>query len=290
MNCKNRLHSIVAAGALLTWSIPQLWAAPVQFTVDESQSKITLSGTVLGIALQEQGPGSMTTSFYGTIAADVTSSAIQFTGGSALTARTNGVWQPGPKGASGSAPADYAAQATTIISSVKGALRNIVLDLTSGVLPISGGLFDASALVFAFPTNSVASFDYDAGIFGKNGITLSGVSTNKIVNGATLDSASQTLTISVDTEFLLSGVVSGTLHLKGTLVAQGAPQPLITSIEVKGQSVILHVQNAGSNPSLFSSTDLKQWTSRTPTVSSDANGLVLTLPVGGPQEFYRVAK
>jgi hypothetical protein len=67
---------------------------PVEFTLDESQSKITLSGTVLGNPVTEQAPGSLTTTFYGKIVADVTSTAIQFTGGSTLTARTNGVWKP----------------------------------------------------------------------------------------------------------------------------------------------------------------------------------------------------
>jgi hypothetical protein len=294
MSCKSDIHSIMAAVAVLALCAPQLRATPVEFTIDEAQSKISLSGTVLGNAVQEQQTGSLTTSFYGKILADVGAAGIQFTGGSALTARTNGVWQPGPNGGAGSAPADYAAQATTFLGSVKGALRNIVLDLSSGVLPITSTRFDASALLFAFPTNSTASFDYDAGFLGANGIALRGISTNKIVNGATLVSASdtQTLTIAVDTEFKFKAVVDNdsSVHLTGTLVATTTAQPRITSIDVKNQSVILHVQGAGTNPQLFSSTNFIQWATRSPAQSTDTNGVVLTLPVGGPFEFYRAAK
>jgi hypothetical protein len=43
--------------------------------------------------LQEQGPGSLTSSFSGKILADLTGTGIQFTGGSAIAAETNGVWE-----------------------------------------------------------------------------------------------------------------------------------------------------------------------------------------------------
>ncbi len=296
MSCTYRRFGLIMVVLLLAaaWSW-KLDAAPVQFIIDESQSSIALSGKVLGNDLHEQGPGSLITHFYGTIVAEVSATGIRFTGGSMLTARTNGVWKPGPGGASGSAPAAYAAQASTILGSVKGALRNVVLDLTSSVLPITDGRFDAAALLFAFPADSTASFDYDAGpLLGSDGIALSGASTNKIVNGATLETTAggQKLVISVDTEFKFTALVENdsSVRLTGTLVAMSGAEVRITAIEIKDQSVILHVQNAGANPTLFSSTDLKQWTQRTPAQSTDANGVVLTLPKGGAIEFYRVAK
>ena len=64
----------------------------------------------------------------------------------------------------------------------------------------------------------------------------------------------------------------------------------IGSIEIKDGKVILHVQGAGTGPRLEGSTDLVNWTNRTPTSSSDGTGTVLTLPVGGVQEFYRIVE
>ncbi|MFO1501818.1 MAG: hypothetical protein U1G07_26155 [Verrucomicrobiota bacterium] len=271
-------------------------AAPVEFVIDESKSSITLSGTAAGFSLQEQGPGSLVTRFYGSIKADLSAASIQFTGGSTLTARTNGVWSPGPNGDAGTAPADYAAKANAgFFGTIQGALRNIVLDLTSGPLPINNGQFDAAALVFGFPNNSTASFDYSAGFLGKDGIALTGLSTNKIVNGATVAGTPATLTIQVDTEFKFKAVSEGdsTVHLTGTLVAtqqNSQEQFLITSIEIKEQQVVLHLSGAGAEPRLESSANLSTWTPRTPAKTTDANGTVLTLPLGGTLEFYRASK
>jgi hypothetical protein len=269
-------------------------AAPHEFLVDQSRSSITLNGTVFGNKLSEQGPGSMITTFGGRILADVEPSGIQFTGGSVIDAVTNGVWQPGPGGASGSAPADYAARASTLLGSIKGSLRNLVLDLTSGVLPVSEGRFDASTLVFSFPDASNASFDYDAGFLGKDGIVLSGLSTNRIVDGATLVSNGdlQTLTIEIDTEFTFTAIVENdsTVHLTGTLVATGTKLPVITSVELDDQTLVIRVEGTGPAPALYSSHDLKTWTPRAADQTNDASGALLTLPLSGNQEFYRVAK
>jgi len=275
----------------------RIWAAPVVFTIDETQSRITLDGSVLGYTLQEQGPGSLNTTFKGKILADVGASTVQFTGGSVIAANTNGVWKPGPGGAAGSAPADYAAQATALFGaiSVKGALRNILLDVTSSSLSLTNGHFDASALVFSFPTNATSSFDYDAGaLVAPGGVALTGLSTNKIFNGGTLSNAAsaQTLVIQVDTTFKFKTLVQddSIVHLTGMLVATQSAQLTITSIEMTGQNVVLHVQGAGSNPRLDSSADLKTWTTQSPTRSTDTNGVVLTLPTSGNQQFYRVAQ
>jgi hypothetical protein len=83
-------------------------AATVVFNLDPARSSITLSGSVLNNALKEQGPGSLTTSFSGTIAADVAGSTIQFIGGSAIDAQTNGNWQPQASGVAGSEQDDHA--------------------------------------------------------------------------------------------------------------------------------------------------------------------------------------
>ncbi|MHC1767730.1 MAG: hypothetical protein AB9869_26225 [Verrucomicrobiia bacterium] len=287
--------ALLSALAILAFA-PPTTAAPARFSLDESQSRITISGNIMGLPLREQGPGSMSTTFGGTVVADVSDSSIQFTGGSVLEARTNGDWRPGVGGESGSAPANFAAEASTLLGTVRGALRNLVLDLTSAALPITGGQFDASNLVFAFPVGSKAAFDYNAGLLGSDSVVLSGLSTNKIVNGATVSGAagSRKLTIQVDTEFVFELLSEGdsVVKLVGALVAVEAvqDQPTIRSIEVKDGTVILRVEGAGAEPRLDGSGDLRQWTTQNPSRSVDGNAVVLTLPATAVQQFYRVAK
>jgi hypothetical protein len=288
------LRPIFPSITLLVLGIARLAAAPVEFTIDEAQSSITMAGTVLGNPLREQGAGSLTTTFHGTIRAEVTGTGIQFGGGSTLTARTNGVWTPGPNGSGSAAPANYAAQASTILGTIKGALRHIVLDLTSSALPINNTQFDAAELRFAFLTNSGASFDYDAGFLGAKGIPLEGMSTNRIVNGATLVSTgdSQTLTIQVDTEFKFQAVVENdsSVRLTGKLVAKRTAQPVIAGMQITDGKVVIYVEGTGPEPRLESSFDLTQWSTREATRATNAGMVTLTAPLGGALQFYRVAK
>lgn len=270
-------------------------AAPVQFTIDPAQTQITLSGSVAGSTLKEQGPGSLTTTISGTMLADVTGTSIQFTGGSSLIAKTNGVWQPGPGGASGSAPADYGAQASTFLGTIKGALRDLVLDMTSGSLPINNGQFDASGLIFGFKTNGTAAFDYDAGFLGRDSIELSGLSTNKIVNGATLSGASgsQKLVIQVDTEFKFSAISDNdsAVHLTGQLVAaEAAGGPRILSISVQNQNATVLVQGAAASTALQFSSDFKGWNALGAARADNANGAAFTFPLSGNQGFIRTTQ
>src|SRR3954452_2482132 len=81
------------------------------FTIDPLSSSLSLSGTVAGFALTQQGPGSLTTTYSGSINADFDSSTIQFNSAAAAAA-INGNWQPLPGGGSGSAPANYGGQAS----------------------------------------------------------------------------------------------------------------------------------------------------------------------------------
>src|ERR1043166_6537110 len=64
------------------------------FTVDSTQSTVSISGTVAGQTLHEQGAGSLTTHYQGTLVADVGVDTIQFPGQSQVVAINNGSWQP----------------------------------------------------------------------------------------------------------------------------------------------------------------------------------------------------
>ena len=76
------------------------------FTIDPNQSSLTITGSISGTSFVQQGPGSLTTKYDGTIQATQTAGTIQFTGLSLITAQTNGSWQPLTNGSLGSAPAN----------------------------------------------------------------------------------------------------------------------------------------------------------------------------------------
>jgi hypothetical protein len=146
-------------------------------------SSLTLSGSVAGFSLQQQGPGSLVTTYSGTIDAAFDASTIQFNS-AAADATINGSWQPLPGGSTGSAPADYGAQASFgAAGTAFGAGRNLVLDITSGVITLSGTSFDASQLTISATTGQLdfnspfASGSEDlSGAFGSNQATAGDLS------------------------------------------------------------------------------------------------------------------
>src|SRR5262245_37020967 len=110
----NRLFSPLDLEQLETRDI--LSATPVSFVIDPTVSSVRLSGTVnyLGShTIEQQGAGSLTTTYQGTVAAnydpaDGANGSLQFvTAGTNVTANNSGNWQPRSGGASGSEAANY---------------------------------------------------------------------------------------------------------------------------------------------------------------------------------------
>jgi hypothetical protein len=271
-------------------------AAPEVFTIDSSQSQVTLSGAVAGFTLSAQGAGSLTTTYSGSINADISGSTIQFTGSSAIAAETNGVWQPAVGGASGSAAADYGGQVSVYgVFTGYGAARNIVLDLTSPLLTVTDTNFDSTTLVFSFATNSSSSFDYNA-VFESGSFLLAGDSTNTVADGASLttDGTAQKLTIQFNTQFSFSVASPDDtpLTLTGQIVATNSfvVPFMINSITLTNQSVVLTVANATMQSQLQSSTNLTGWSPASATVSTNAGTTTFTAPMSGPKMYFRVQK
>lgn len=278
---------LLAAGL----SPASLRASPVTFLVASNQSSITLSGTVEGYSITAQGTGSLTALLNGTINANVTGSTIQFTGGNAITPITNGIWQPAVGGSAGSAPADYGAKASPGFGLIAyAALRNLVLNLNSATLAVSGGSFDSAALTFGL-TNS-SSMDYTVPLLGSGTESLSGLSTNSVTDGATLASngSSQTLTIHLSTTYTSTGSVPAVLTLAGQIVAITEPAPVIGSLAISNQSLVITVANATGNSVLLTTPSLTSaWTAANPTTSTNGSGqTVYTVPVGTGNAFFRV--
>src|ERR1039458_2699505 len=236
-------------------------ATPVTFTIDNSQSVISVSGLMVNFAMTPQGTGALITSYSGSINADPSGSTIQFTGGSSINAHTNGVWQPAAGGAAGSAPADYGAQASGIYSffgfiTVYGGLRNISFDVTSPVLPVTGGAFNGTNLVFSFASINAALDYYSSILHGS--LALTGYATNTVATGATetVNGSTQTLVIPIDATFFFKLVSANdtTVHLTGQLVATNLaalPAPVIRSVALTNQNVVVAGQTAtGPSPLL----------------------------------------
>jgi hypothetical protein len=211
-------------------SLPSAVADTRIYTLDPAESSITLSGTVtsqFGTApIEQQGPGSLTTSYTGTIHADRTSSTIQFLSGGSIDANVSGSWQPLADASAGSAPADYGARVVFAIVVVNFAGRDLVADLTGFSTPVDGsGNFDLANSDVNFTSGNIA---YRANFGLAPGTeTLAGRSGN-LTGTATLttEGMTETLLLPVSATFNIpvDANTSVLLTLDGQLVAT-APLP-----------------------------------------------------------------
>lgn len=276
-------------------------AAVKTFYLVPEESTVTLSGQALGLDIKEQGPGSLTSRFQGTIQAAIEGNHIQFVTGSDIDALTNGNWEPLPGGASGKAPADYGGTASSLIlGTAKAAVREVELDLMSSPIPLTNGVFDASTLVFFFPTNTISSFDYRISSFllTKEGSELlGGYSTNKVAAGASLvsDNGAETLTIPIEAEFFfeLLSPNDTRIKLQGQLVARsGSSGSLkIDSISTRNQVVTLSWHGeTGATYRVESSPDLRTWTVRENALTASSSVVTWNTNTSGSTEYFRIGR
>jgi hypothetical protein len=271
------------------------------FTVDPSQSSVTISGTVAGGTMMTQGPGSLTAMIGGTIQVTLAGNTIQFSGQSQILVQTNGSWQPKADGTAGSEPADFGGQVSLApLGSGVAALREIQLDALSPVININAGKFDSTNLTFQFPTNASSKLAYNvSGVFSAHGsAALTGYATNKVTALASLATVGdqQVLTIPVDATFLLKLLAANdtSMRLTGQLVAVhngGNPGVVVQSIVAQNQGVVLQWQSApGQQFQIQSSTDLANWRTND-TIVTPASGLnTWSNSFEGALGFFRLAK
>jgi hypothetical protein len=206
-----------------------LRAEVLTFAVDPTQSSVTLSGSASGADLQEQSPGSLTTTFNGVLVLDVTTAFVQFPGGSRLIPQELNSWQPGTGGVDGTALASYGAKAqigSGLFSvSAVAATRRLAFDVLSSPLALQGGSFSAEGLQFQFVETNNPTLDYKtSGLLNSHdGQPLSGLATNKIAGVSTLATAGtvQTLTLKVSATYRFGLLVpdDSELSLSGQIVA-----------------------------------------------------------------------
>jgi hypothetical protein len=213
--------------------VPQLARGETRiYTIEPSQSSITISGTVnsqFGPApIVQQDTGSLTTTYTGTIHADRTNSAIQFISGGAIDASVSGDWQPLADGSAGSAPADYGARASWLFGAVvvNFSGRDLVAGLTSTSTPIDGsGNFDLANSTVNF-TSGIIAYRANVGI-APGSTPIAGTSGNLAgTANVSTDGSFEILTLPVNSTFTIP-VDADTffeLTLSGELVAN-APLP-----------------------------------------------------------------
>lgn len=197
------------------------------FVVDQTASALTVSGDIGGFPLQQQGPGSLTSSLSGVIVADwdLDGLTIAFDQpGTSLSPRVTGNWQPNPDGTPGSAPAEYGGKVTILLFTAEVALRNLMAAVsTANPLPLSG------TGPYSFPSAEVltilgGSADYNAGLIGSGTKDLSGLSApNATPNPGTFEDLGTgayrlTIPISLTLQEPIENLVA-TLHIDGQIVA-----------------------------------------------------------------------
>lgn len=273
------------------------------FTIEQTQSVLIISGAFSGFAIQQQGPGSLTTHYTGTIETDLSETTIAFVGGSQIVGVTNGNWEPGPSGVAGTAPANYGGEVVNLLVNGKAAVRDVLLDLTSSSLTVSNGTFPSQGLEFTFPPTATTAFDYTYSItFGASGSgrqPFTGTLTNTVNTNATLNSqgAELVLTIPVDIAGAASVQSPNDLQyrLRGQLVARAAaPVPLrINSFQLSsGQLGFSIATTPGQSFTILASTNLTDWPTTIDQFTATNNPTVRTvaLPASLPQQFFRVRR
>jgi hypothetical protein len=224
----------------------------VTYTIDVNQSSLTVFGSLAGTAATQQADGSLTTSFSGTIKANRTPGAIEFTGGSAMDATAQGPFQPGLGAAAGSAPADFGRRSDPSSSPDPffEAIRNVVLDVSNddGGLAVSGSnTFDSSALAFEFVSgvsevrSGSATHENDFGSPVHLGNSNSGsASPSSVVESGGVE----TLTLRFNTGpvgYAVNGTaLDSNVSFVGTIVATRAvPEPASGALGVAGLGGLL---------------------------------------------------
>jgi hypothetical protein len=203
-----------------------LGAETITFTLDQTQSAASLSGTVMGLTMQAQAAGSLTAHYAGTIKAEFTGSSLRFGGGSQISALNSGTWSPAIGGGTGSAPANYGALISALfLGSGKAAVRDLLVDLTSEVVGVTNGVFRSPGLRFVYSTNPPTAFDYNHNILG-GGLGrafLGGVMTNAATANASLVTQAGQLILSIPVDIAGNATAFNTndvvYRLQGVLVA-----------------------------------------------------------------------
>jgi hypothetical protein len=225
---RHAVSRTLATGCIwfLGLSVAPLRAEELVLTLVPSQSRVTLESDWTGIPLVEQGPGSLTTSYSGTVTINVDNklapTTIEFVGAAAAAANS-GSWLPqvgaGPApGDPGTpAPANFGVKADLgLLGTAFAVLRDTVIGITNTPVPITANQFDSTqtltALAGRFEYNVPLSLGGDLGSDPYEGSTP-----NTTFDRGTYAVSGNTITLTMPLEWIDSGDV--TSIFRGTFVA-----------------------------------------------------------------------
>ena len=195
------------------------------FTVDSSQSRVAISGSVLGNSFDAQGAGSLETHYAGTLVAEVGNDAIRFPGQSQVVALDSGSWEPLPNGNAGSATANYGVAASSFFTEGVAAARDMQLDVTSGALALVNGKFDTQGITVSIPPGAPTTLAYrvQGAIDTAGALALAGVGAGgQMAQGSLMTvGRQQIMTIPINYRFVFSLVSKNDtiVNLTGQVVA-----------------------------------------------------------------------
>lgn len=211
---KGHVLLIAATGLSLC---TQAWGSLVSYTVDPTQSTLTLSGSWGGSTLWHKPVGSLETSYSGVIQADLTSDSVQIMSAT-LDADAGGRYRPRFEGRGGRQAGDYGGFFRTGAYGMRGnvnvALRDVALNLAGGSVAISDGAFDAGVLSVSAASGVV---DYSgAGLLRSAvGQGRSDVIGENLGNAASTDgslvSTAQSETITIPIQITLASLIDSSL-------------------------------------------------------------------------------
>lgn len=254
----------------------RLAPAVINFALTTSTSKYTISGTVNGSTITQQAAGSLTTTYSGTVQADVDFAAntIELLGpGSSMAANNSGTWAPAVGGGSafsvGSAPGNYGGSVVVTLST-KVAARNLVTSVSAPPTAITGASFPSTPQTLALTSGNL---DYNN--FGLQGTsTLGGSGPNVAANGTFTDLGNGNYSLVLPGDTTINDNSSGfavVLRLVGTLNATATlPVTDLNGAATGFDATFSHA--AGGTPSLIAPAAT---ITRTP--SANLTGMTLTL-------------
>lgn len=219
-------------------------AAVVTYTIDPNQSSLFVSGQLTGNMAGAQTTGSLSTSYSGTIVADVGGGMIKFPGGSHINAANQpDDQQPDSSDLQGSsAPANYGRIAdgpfgTTTFEAIRDLSFEMSDDTSGAGITLNGTNFDSGSLVLLVNSGTsdavYATIGVPTDLSGKgtsNG-TAGGFST-LVQNGTT-----ETLTLKIDSGaigYSIEQTGDSSMSFTGTIVATRTVVPEPASLALCG--------------------------------------------------------
>ena len=188
------------------------------FMIDPTLSSISLQGSSVSyngvpIPVQEQGPGSLTTTYEGPMVTDVDvgGGTITFLGsasGTAVAADISGQWRPGIGGTPGTTDdANYGGQVGVLGSVLYAAIRDVVTSAsTDGPVPLS----DQGGGTYTYPSNQTltidqGNLDYETpdSLYGSGRTAITGSAQNQATDGTLHDNGDGTYTLTVPVHLTL---------------------------------------------------------------------------------------